>query len=159
MNSISEYAKQQYEFVQGSRQVLFEYCKTISPEDLTKLPASFGGRGSIANLLVHISNTYEYWIAKTALNKNISFSQYDTNKNIDDVIKLFNTVNSHMAEFMTDCVSSENEIEFQLNGQKGKAKPFKLFSHVISHEYHHKGQILSLSRHLGYTPVDTDIMR
>jgi uncharacterized damage-inducible protein DinB len=36
---------------------------------------------------------------------------------------------------------------------------FKLFTHTITHEFHHKGQILTLSRQLGYTPVDTDIMR
>ncbi|MCB0535444.1 MAG: hypothetical protein KDD14_24780 [Saprospiraceae bacterium] len=39
------------------------------------------------------------------------------------------------------------------------APPLRLFTHIVTHEFHHKGQILSLSRHLGYTPVDTDIMR
>ena len=40
-----------------------------------------------------------------------------------------------------------------------KANPFKLFTHVITHEFHHQGQILPMSRQLGYIPVDTDVMR
>ena len=37
--------------------------------------------------------------------------------------------------------------------------PLALFTHVITHEFHHKGQLLSMSRQLGYQPVDTDIIR
>ncbi|MNY72090.1 DinB family protein [compost metagenome] len=64
-----------------------------------------------------------------------------------------------MNDFFELMENSEEEIEYESNGLKKTAEPFKLFSHVITHEYHHKGQILSLSRHLGYTPVDTDIIR
>ncbi|MCB0624495.1 MAG: hypothetical protein KDC43_11415, partial [Saprospiraceae bacterium] len=41
----------------------------------------------------------------------------------------------------------------------GEAEAFRLFTHVVTHEFHHKGQILSLTRHLGFVPVDTDVMR
>jgi uncharacterized damage-inducible protein DinB len=37
--------------------------------------------------------------------------------------------------------------------------PLQLFTHVITHEFHHKGQILTMSRTLGYIPVDTDVIR
>jgi uncharacterized damage-inducible protein DinB len=37
--------------------------------------------------------------------------------------------------------------------------PLELFTHVITHEFHHKGQVLTMSRLLGYTPVDTDVVR
>ena len=33
-----------------------------------------------------------------------------------------------------------------------------LFTHVITHEFHHKGQLLTLSRILGYVPPDEDII-
>ncbi|MFK7696805.1 DinB family protein [Paenibacillus sp. HJGM_3] len=35
----------------------------------------------------------------------------------------------------------------------------ELMSHVITHEFHHKGQIMTMGRILGYTPPDTDIIR
>ncbi|WP_244950894.1 DinB family protein [Pedobacter suwonensis] len=52
-----------------------------------------------------------------------------------------------------------HKMELDKNGAILMVNPLQLFTHVITHEFHHKGQIMSLSRHLGYTPVDADIIR
>ena len=158
MKSLSIYSKEQYELIRESRMVLFAYCQKISPADFTRSNNVFGRGGSIRNLLVHIANTYELWIGKIALRKDIVFSQYEANTNVNEVAKVFDCIDDVMYEFF-DAVNNESEIEYEINGQTGKSKPFKLFTHVITHEFHHKGQILSLSRSLGYIPVDTDILR
>lgn len=155
----STYVKEQYEYVKGSRNVLFEYCKTISPEDFINQNTSFGCGRSMRNLLVHIVNTYEYWIANLALKKDAKYAKYEDNVTLQDVILLFDSVNLFMEEFILEMDLSDREIVYEIQGNKNSASPLKFFSHVITHEYHHKGQILSLSRHLGYIPVDTDIMR
>ena len=159
MELISVYAKAQYEFVKESRSVLFEYCKTISPEDFVNQNTSFGRGGSMRNLLVHIASTYEYWIASIALKKNINYAEYENFRTIEDIILLFDTVDTFMSEFIAAMDQFENEITYETQNIVRSATPFKLFSHVITHEYHHKGQILSLTRHLGYIPVDTDMIR
>lgn len=153
------YIRKQYAYVQESRKILFDYCRTISVKDFCRESSSFGRGGSIRNLLVHIANTYEFWIAKAALGRAVDFAEYEAHKSIRDVVSLFDYVDLFIDEFMHRMNDAEGEIEFELNGAKRSEEPIKLFSHVITHEYHHKGQILSLSRHLGYTPVDTDIMR
>ncbi|SFH20650.1 DinB family protein [Pedobacter insulae] len=153
------YELKQYQFVKESRDILFEYCKTIAPQDFVNENSSFGRGGSLRNLLVHIANTYEFWIANTALKKNVMYAEYGANENILDIIELFKHVDNFMSEFLETIETPNSEIECKINGMKKMVEPFKLFSHVITHEYHHKGQILSLSRHLGYIPVDTDIMR
>lgn len=153
------YAQKQYTFVQESRNILFEYCQTILPEDFINQNSSFGRGGSIRNLLVHIANTYELWIAETALKKKVIYAPYEAHENIQDVIRLFAYVDQFMTDFFELMEKSESKIEYESNGVKKLTEPLKLFSHVITHEYHHKGQILSLSRHLGYIPVDTDIIR
>nr|WP_242021046.1 DinB family protein [Cytobacillus oceanisediminis] len=30
--------------------------------------------------------------------------------------------------------------------------------HTVTHEYHHKGQIMAMSRQLGYEPPNTDVL-
>lgn len=150
------YLQKQYNLVLESRNILFDYCKTIKNEDFLNQNSSFGRGGSMRNLLVHIANTYEFWIAAISLKKNIVFCPYEDYQNIEDIIKLFVSIDEFMNAFFE---LSDNEIEYERNSQKVKTEPFKIFTHVITHEYHHKGQILSLSRHLGYVPVDTDIMR
>lgn len=151
-------AKQQYEWVKGSRQVLFDYCRTVSEKDFVDQNTSFGRGGSMRNLLVHIANTYQFWIANSGLQKNITYPKYEDCNTITDVIRLFESVDGFMAEFI-ETLDDEAEIPFEINGEKSSSSRLKLFTHVITHEYHHKGQVLSISRHLGYVPVDTDIMR
>lgn len=159
MASTTEYAKEQYGFVLGSRGVLLEYCKTIAPEDFVNQNTSFGRGGSMRNLLVHMVNTYQYWIANVSLKKGITYPKYEELDTIEDVIRLFDEVDAFMFEFIKVLDNFREEITFEINGNKGSASAFQLFSHVITHEFHHKGQVLSISRQLGYTPVDTDIMR
>lgn len=153
------YIKEQYNYVKESRNVLFEYCKTVSPEHFINQNTTFGRGGSMRNLLVHIANTYEYWIANLALGKAPKYTEYEDNLTVQDVILLFDTVDLFMEEFIQEMNLSDREIIYEIQDNKNSASPLKFFSHVITHEYHHKGQILSLSRHLGYVPVDTDIMR
>ena len=88
-----------------------------------------------------------------------SFFQLTTlKKTVTDIVELFDIVDIFMNEFIL-LIAEKKLIEYKVNEIKNTAAPFKLFSHVITHEFHHKGQILSVSRHLGYLPVDTDIMR
>jgi uncharacterized damage-inducible protein DinB len=155
----SQFAKAQYELVKGSRSVFLTYCKTITPNDFVDQNTSFGRGGSMRNLLVHIANTYQYWIDNISLGKNVIYFEYESQKDIEDVIRLFDIVDNFMLEFFLIMENSNKKIEFEINGKSLSATSFELFSHVITHEFHHKGQILSISRHLGYLPVDTDIMR
>lgn len=158
MTTFSIYSKEQYELVKGSRNVLFDFCKTISDADFINQNTSFGRGGSIRNLLVHIANTYQYWIGNLVLKNDIRYSEYGEFKNISDVIKLFDQVDELVTEFINN-MDTFNDIDYEIQNTRSSAKPFKIFTHVITHEYHHKGQILSISRHLNYTPVDTDVMR
>jgi uncharacterized damage-inducible protein DinB len=159
MELIATYAKEQYEYVKDSRNTLFAYCRTISPDDFVNQNTSFGRGGSMRNLLVHIANVYEHWIANIALKKNVKYSGYENYNTIEEVEILFDAIDNLVMDFISLIDHFDSEIGYELQNVKNSAKPLMLFSHVITHEYHHKGQILSLSRHLGYIPVDTDIIR
>lgn len=73
---IFEYVSEQYQLVQSSRTALFDYCKTVSINDFVNENSSFGRGGSMRNLLVHVANVYEFWIANKTLNKAIIFTSY-----------------------------------------------------------------------------------
>ena len=160
MNLLFTSITEQYRAVVESRTVLLEYCKTVSAADFLNENSSFGRGGSIRNLLVHIANVYEYWIAHHALKKDIAYTAYDANNSMDDILHLFDRVNKYMQEFIEMFLADpEQYIQYTLNNESRSTSLLWLFTHVITHEFHHKGQILSLSRHLGYIPVDTDVIR
>lgn len=157
---MTSHLKAQYELVLQSRQVLFDYCRTISAVDLVNENSSFGRGGSIRNLLVHIANTYEFWVVRHALKKEVAFTEYSAMSTVGEIEGLFQAVDDEMADFLTRYESSAfDSMDLEVNGKTRSVTAFQLFTHVITHEFHHKGQILSLSRHLGYVPVDTDIIR
>lgn len=151
--------KTQYEYVKQSRHVLLAYCSDISQTDFTRENSSFG-RGSIRNLLVHTANTYQFWLGQCGLKRNMVFTTFESVPSIEEAIVLFEDVDRLVHEFLDGTAqTAPTEIDYEIAGKAGKTDALKIFTHVMTHEFHHKGQILSLSRHLGYIPVDTDIMR
>ena len=159
MTSFADYTRMQYELVLESRKLLLDYCKTISPEHLHYQNPSFGRGGSIRNLLVHNANTYMFWLGINGLKKDIRFFVYEEIEGLEAIEAIYAQVNDIVYEFLQFTGREPMlAIAFEIDGFKGETSSLKLFTHVTTHEFHHKGQILSMSRHLGYTPVDTDIM-
>lgn len=149
----------QYDLVKSSREVLFDYCRTLTPEHLVMEHTNFG-RGSIRNLLVHIANVYQFWIGAKALQRDQVFTSFDAIGDMDGMISLYREIDELMNEFIsTSGITPMKQLSFERNGVRTSDTVMKLFTHVITHEYHHKGQILSMSRHMGYIPVDTDVIR
>jgi uncharacterized damage-inducible protein DinB len=107
-----------------------------------------------------MGNTYEFWLGKQALQKEINFTPYAKIKEPQEAADFFSDIDALVNEFIYSFTDDyQKQLEVTINEQTVTATPIKLFTHVITHEFHHKGQILSLSRHLGYVPIDTDIMR
>lgn len=153
--------QQQYDFVCDSRKALLAYCATLSQGELVQEIPDFGN-GSIRNLLIHNANVYQFWIGKFALRQEITFAKAADFFEIKAIQDLYEPVAKLFATFLQ---KFENQLETPIinknfSGDKSlEISPLQLFTHVITHEFHHKGQILSMSRHLGYTPPDTDVIR
>lgn len=149
----------QYQLIQSSRGALLDYCDTVSPEHFLTENSTFG-RGSIRNLLVHNAYTYQYWLGVQALGMDLPFPGYETITDNAGARLLFEKTDAVVTDFIARYQSDAfHPLRATLREHTFDTTPLKLFTHAISHEFHHKGQVLSLSRHLGYTPVDTDVIR
>ena len=151
--------RQQYELVKSSRVVLFDFCRSLSSQHFLIEHADFG-RGSIRNLLVHVANVYQFWIGARVLGRDELFTPFDEVANMDQADVLYTGVNRLMDEFIQSVEHTPfKQFTFERNGKRTNETALTVFTHVITHEYHHKGQILSMSRHMVYIPVDTDVIR
>lgn len=152
---------QQYHLIRERRETLFGYCESLTPAHLNQDLESFGGR-SIGYILVHVAGTYFSWLgAFTGLGEADPLRGRSFN-NVKEVRRLYNEVNELAAMFLDRYQSDfEEPVTDQLPDKTPALvfTPLQLFTHVITHEYHHKGQILSMSRQLGYIPIDTDLIR
>lgn len=155
-----EIISRQYQLVKEARAVLFHFFESITGKDYTTPVENFG-RGSIRNTQTHIVDTYIHWIANFALQK--AWPYIDAN-NIDTLAKMraeYHKIDLLMEEFMATYGQAINKPITHSLGRKREftATPLALFSHMITHEFHHKGQMVSMARILDYEPPDTDLIR
>ena len=159
--STTDTLRHQYALATGARAALFTYCEDLSTEDFVQQIPSFG-HGSIRHLLVHVANVYQYWIGHNALQQNQAFFKADDVVTMLDIPPLYRQVDKMMDAFFTQFDGRWNDIltiPIQSRQKEIVSTALAIFTHVATHEFHHKGQVLSMSRHLGYTPVDTDLIR
>lgn len=152
---------QQYNLIRERRETLFGYCESLTPAHFNQNIGNFGGR-SIGYILVHVAETYFSWLgvftglAGAEPLRGRSFS------NMKEVRHLYGEVNDLAATFLHRYQPGFDEPvtdKFPDRTPPLVFTPLQLFTHVITHEYHHKGQVLSMGRQLGYTPIDTDLIR
>ncbi|MCI0450344.1 MAG: DinB family protein [Chlorobi bacterium] len=152
--------KKQYELIKSSREVVLNYCETIRSEDLTKQIENFN-KNSICYLLLHIANTYIFWLKRFAENEGMKYFKVENAKDVNDIRKAFDEVNIIVENFLNKHTDFSTPIEGEIFWLKKNMTytVLELFTHVITHEFHHKGQIMTMSRILGCTPPDADVIR
>lgn len=154
-----ELLKQQYELIKGSRGVMLGFIEREVATQLKTPIKEFNG-SNVMYLLVHVTNTYLHWIGNFALKKGLSFTD---DNNVDDVVaikNLFDEVDVLMMEFFNNFDDAGINVTNTLrSGKTTDISVLELFTHMITHEFHHKGQIMALCRLLGHIPPDTDVIR
>lgn len=151
---------QQYQLVLSAREALFNYCREIKSEHLQQALPGFNNE-SIHSMLIHTANCYFFWLGKTAMQDQRPFFKPEEYTELASLQQLYGQIDQLMNEFLNyfkDALPLPAKFTRPV-GNDIYRSPFDIFTHVITHEFHHKGQIVSMSRQLGYTPVDTDAIR
>jgi uncharacterized damage-inducible protein DinB len=151
----------QYELVLGARNALLDYCATLNPAHFTAPVPAFNN-SAIRDLLVHVAGAYQVWLGEVGLQQAIRRPAAADVPDVSAVRALFAEVDALVADFCQHYASRWQEpmaFDFSRQSVVLTLAPLQLFTHVVTHDFHHKGQALSMSRQLGYVPVDTDVIR
>ncbi len=149
----------QYDWIQRSRESLFRYCETLSPADYVKELEAFGG-DSIRSLHAHVADCYRVWLGSRALAKSLPKIKPEFANNVQEMREVFRKTDELVHEFLNEFKGKWDhtiQVSFQ-SGSSGEFTSLWLFTHTITHEFHHKGQIVKIGRQLGYIPPETDLI-
>ncbi len=152
--------QQQYTLVKGSRGVLFNYLATIPFEKL-QTGLETADNHSIGSLLKHTGNSYLSWLSEFAFNVPLVVQDEKAWTSMEDVRAFYKEVDDAVMKFLNAFEEATTEIT-RLKARQNvmmNLSVLELFTHVITHEFHHKGLIVNMTRQLGFVPVDTDIIR
>jgi uncharacterized damage-inducible protein DinB len=150
----------QYDLIRGSRAVVFQFLEKEVKDD-TFIPVAAFNNNTIATTLVHIANTYLSWAGNFVMKMDRVFYNEQGFSSLTEVKKLFEDVDGIVEQFL-DKFAEEYEqpvANYKSGNKYVEATVLAVFTHTITHEFHHKGQIMSMCRLLGYVPPDTDIIR
>jgi uncharacterized damage-inducible protein DinB len=148
--------QQQYAMVRHTRSIVFAFLASEIKGDLNKPVAAFDNK-TIHNLLEHVAFCYYSWLDGFAMQKPPLAGQNNTT--MDHIRRLYSCVDDTVTIFLQ---TFHKNIEFPISGYHDsmgqlRVTPLQLFTHVITHEFHHKGQMMSMCRILGHQPPDTDV--
>jgi uncharacterized damage-inducible protein DinB len=149
----------QYELIKSSRLVMLAFIEMQASHQFISPIAEFNG-SNLRYLLVHTANTYKHWLGNFGLCESLVFTNENEVKDIQAIRELYTEVDELVNTFLERFASSiEEPVINQLRGKELTLTPLQLFTHVITHEFHHKGQLMTMCRLLGHIPPDTDVIR
>lgn len=141
--------KIQYQLTCQSRRHMLDFLAQTVRSDCNKQLKSYDDC-SINDMLSHVAACYINWLDVFALKRTSQDVNFDG---------LFCKVD-HVANDFLD--HFECRLNVPIRGVHDAcgpvaATPAEIFTHVLTHEFHHKGQIMNMCRNLGYPPSETDV--
>lgn len=157
---VSHLLSEQYDLIRKTRETLFSFLESLPADVLHKKVPGFGF-DTIAHAHLHAAGCYMHWLVKFARIR--SYPQFPTDEEIQsadvpDLRHWFSISDAVVAEFLSVYESRLSEVIYHHSEGSMGVTPLWLMTHTITHEFHHKGQIVAMARCLGYAPPDTDLV-
>jgi len=141
---------------------LFAFLEEIPLHTLHQTSLDFGN-GTIIRTHIHVADAYRFWLESFAfkkLNEHRDTAEHEIElADVKVVRNRFAEVDEIVQRFLDEYRDRWLEPIEQDESWQGYPKaptPLLLITHVETHEFHHKGQIVSMARHLGYPPPADD---
>jgi uncharacterized damage-inducible protein DinB len=139
-----------------------DYCESL-PEEVFAGSRSDFGHGSIHGTLIHVAGCYRYWLAATALQLDMPEFRQSDYPTAAGIRRLFAgsvdpLVDAFLAEYGANGLGVDLEWKVGWRAEPLRFSPLWVLTHMITHEFHHKGQIVAFGRILGYPPPETDLV-
>lgn len=117
--------------------------------------------GSIHGTLVHIVGAEDIWLQRLEGAERGMFMKKEDYPTYAGVTAKWNDVEKRFAQFLatvTDDVLVRDLVFFNLKGERVSQKVWMSLQHLVNHSTYHRGQITTLVRQAGGTPVATDLI-
>jgi uncharacterized damage-inducible protein DinB len=147
-----------YDWVRRTREPLFAALAALGPERYRAPQATFAG-DSVRDRHVHIAQCYVHWVARVGLGEDIADPRADDYADAAAARSAFAVADAAVQRLVTRFAGRLDEPFVRTSGgPTGRFTARWLLTHPITHEFHHKGQIVVVLRLFGVDPGDTDLI-
>jgi uncharacterized damage-inducible protein DinB len=146
-----------HQWCHGCLDVIFNHAASLPAGMWTKELPGFGF-SSIRDQLTHILECEEDWVGR------LQGRVFQPGAPADSLVLLQNTKQrvfagtaAYLEQLTETQLNTEIQIEPDLPGPR--RTPAFILHHVITHSFHHKGQVAAMFRLLGHPAPDSDLQR
>lgn len=147
-----------HSWTHASLNLLLDHLSTIPAADYGKELPSFGFP-TLRKQVIHIFNCEGFWINTL---QGISYIDRDPAQcpAVADASLLQQEVSrrtkAYLASITNEQLNASTELHFP-DGDRAIRTPALILHHILTHAFHHKGQIVAMCRELGRPAPDTDL--
>lgn len=148
-----------YAWVKVSRERVFAWAEAL-PDGVYTLEGSEFAFGSLRNVQAHVAGCYRVWVGARGLGEDVGGPDPASVPDVAAMRRVFADVDSMMERALDTFAAPDEAFDLVLPGEVLRVTQRWLVMHPVTHEFHHKGQMLTMGRVLGfpYPPgPDTDL--
>ena len=149
-----------YDYNDWANRRVLDSCTALTPEQFTQsLGSSFT---SVRDTLAHIMGAEWVWLERFNGRSPAALPPGSEFADLASLRARWEVVGAELLDFVSEVTASELDRVLEYRNFKGKmfAYPFvAAMQHLVNHGTYHRGQIATMLRQLGATPVSTDLLR
>ncbi|WP_309572746.1 DinB family protein [Deinococcus sp.] len=149
-----------YPWVKFSRERLFAWAEAL-PDGVYTLERPDFAYGSLRNVQAHIADCYVAWVARRGLDlTDTAFVDTSAVPDVAAMREVYAGVDALMERAFDQFTTPDEVFDLLWRDQVLQVTQRWLVMHPVTHEFHHKGQLLTMGRVMGhpYPPgPDTDL--
>jgi uncharacterized damage-inducible protein DinB len=152
----SSLLKTQLDYTYWASDRLLDAARTLSEDDLQRdLGNSFG---SVLGTLTHIFQADRIWLSRVTGSPRLTLADSDERWTLDSLQTAWVEVHLGWIDWAGSVADVGKILDYtNLSGQSMRLPLWQLVFHVVNHGTYHRGQITTMLRQLGASPVSTDL--
>ena len=138
--------------------VVLDHLSTIPPEDYARQVTGFGF-ATLREQVIHAFNCEGFWVHTLEGSRYVDGrpAEYPA---VADARRLQQSVSerthAYLSRLTDEQLNSNTELRFP-DGDVAVRTPALVLHHMLTHAFHHEGQMVAMCRLLGYPARDTDL--
>jgi uncharacterized damage-inducible protein DinB len=149
-----------HDWTHASLTILLDHLTTLPAADYEKTVSGFGFP-TLRDQVIHIFNCEGSWIHILQGHSYFDRTAAECPAVADAKLmqeEIRNQTRSYLSGLTNEQLNADTELHFS-DGDVAVRTPSLVLHHLLTHAFHHKGQIVAMCRALGHPGPDTDMIR
>lgn len=146
----------QLEYSRWASERSVQAARALGEDDLARDMRN--SQGSVLATLVHIYQADRVWLSRLKGSPRFTLGDPDETWTLDKLAEAWTRTADEFRQWLSDAGDLDARLRYRnLAGQEQELPVWQVILHLVNHASYHRGQITTMLRQLGYTPISTDL--